>query len=470
MSKPATKIRLSLEDEGTLQRWIRASIREQRLALRAGIVLAAAAVLYSLAALKGDPSDQKPIPMPQQFPFVWPSQPPTDCPFEKSENFTALQLTGRHAEYAAADTWYPSWALDDRMYSPFADGTVNGVRSFCGYRDSSESVKGQMAGFAVIEGDDPLRLSITRVGLLPHEPFPYGGQYPCGSLIYNGVWYYGSYLLDWHKNAWDIMGPFVGFEVSTDYGKTWQPEARTAKNPLFRESAKNGLPIKMFSMTEEYEKSPYSKSGEPGNTVKIGAPHFVDFGKNMEHSPDGKAYLVAQGQTRPILTGGYAASDQVYLVRVKPSPETINDPKAYEFFAGCYGKGQPIWSRDFGKIKPLLEWNGHLGVVTATYVPPLKRYLMPITDTRGPKADGNGPYDTCVLESQTLTGPWKLVTYMRTFGEQGYFVNFPTRFISPDGRTLWMCYSGNWSYKGVNVPGCRYGLCLLEVCLLGPKA
>jgi hypothetical protein len=32
-----------------------------------------------------------------------------------------------------------------------------------------------------------------------------------------------------------------------------------------------------------------------GYPVKIGAPKFVDFGKNMEHSPDGKAYLVAHG-------------------------------------------------------------------------------------------------------------------------------------------------------------------------------
>jgi transposase len=42
VSKPATKVRLTQEDEGTLQRWIRASTTEQRLALRARIVLAAA--------------------------------------------------------------------------------------------------------------------------------------------------------------------------------------------------------------------------------------------------------------------------------------------------------------------------------------------------------------------------------------------------------------------------------------------
>jgi hypothetical protein len=29
-----------------------------------------------------------------------------------------------------------------------------------------------------------------------------------------------------------------------------------------------------------------------------------------------------------------------------------------------------------------------------------------------------------------------LVTFMRNFGEQGYFANFPSKFISADGRTL----------------------------------
>jgi len=68
---------------------------------------------------------------------------------------------------------------------------------------------------------------------------------------------------------------FVGFRYSNDLGKTWTQTPRTPDKPLFGEQ---------------------SLDGEP---VKIGSPHFVDFGKNMEHSPDGKAYLVAHGA--PIL-------------------------------------------------------------------------------------------------------------------------------------------------------------------------
>ena len=54
------------------------------------------------------------------------STPPADCPFQKSDSI-AVKFTGRHAEYTGADTWYPSWASDGNLYSPWTDGNVNGL-------------------------------------------------------------------------------------------------------------------------------------------------------------------------------------------------------------------------------------------------------------------------------------------------------------------------------------------------------
>src|SRR6266849_691029 len=58
----------------------------------------------------------------------WPSQPPIDCPFEPSKEIVGLIFTGRHVAYTEADTWYPSWAADDTMYSPWTDGNVSQLR------------------------------------------------------------------------------------------------------------------------------------------------------------------------------------------------------------------------------------------------------------------------------------------------------------------------------------------------------
>ena len=57
-------------------------------------------------------------------------------------------------------------------------------------------------------------------------------------------------------------------------------------------------------------------------------------------------------------------------------------------------------------------------------------------------------------------------------GEQGYFVNFPSKFISQDGKTAWLCYAANFSNPGWKTdhksdpPGSGYGMTLQEVELI----
>ena len=76
---------------------------------------------------------------------------------------------GRHAEYTHADTWYPSWASDDKLYSPFADGEVNdiGVQSISS-AEIQTLYKGVTniphVGHATILGDDPMKLKIVDQG------------------------------------------------------------------------------------------------------------------------------------------------------------------------------------------------------------------------------------------------------------------------------------------------------------------
>ena len=440
--------------------------------------------------------------------FAWTSVIPDDCPFERSQTLTGIFFTGRHGDYHCGDTFYPSWASDGHLYSPWTDGVTDGVRCTSG----GSLKRGFHTGHAVMTGDDPLKLVIKNTSP-PKRGWakPYRGRYPCGSLVHNGIWYYGTYCLGpsaTHVHSgftWNFpnLGPMPGFQISYDLGKTWTDSPLSATNPLFPEPAKFLGPVKM------------------------GAPHFVDFGKNMEHSPDGKAYLLGMGaeiddpNPRPCIKAGadgtvyrinevcqdrvhlrlrtgeaasesretyekafqqvngqpfahgnlsWVSADQVYMARVTPSPETINDVKAYEFFAGLNSKGKPVWSNDFSAIKPVIEWNNHMGCVTATYVPGLTKYLMCMTDGWPTVAK----MTSYILEADHITGPWRMVAYMKDFGEQAYFLNFPSKFISEDGRTLWLCYSANFSsgWNGVNLdinpPGGRYGLSLHEVRLLGP--
>src|SRR5208283_4658527 len=81
-------------------------------------------------------------------------------------------------------------------------------------------------------------------------------------------------------------------------------------------------------------------------------------------------------------------------------------------------------------------------------------------------------YHTYFLESENITGPWRLVSHLSNFGEQAYFVNIPSKFIGKDVRSLWLCNAANFSsgWGGITFksrpPGSRYGLCLHELRLL----
>ncbi|RMF96189.1 MAG: DUF4185 domain-containing protein [Planctomycetota bacterium] len=379
--------------------------------------------------------------------FVWDTPAPEGCPAPQSEAYRGLLFTGRFAGYTKADTWYPSWGDDDRLYTPWTDGSVDGLTSWSFGKEAR-------IGFAVVEGDDPQHLSIVHKGLIHASPAPYGGRYPCGSLMVNGVWFIGTYGLAYGSYGlnWPIMGPCGGFHISTDRGKTWTP------SPLSCEPRKA-----LFPEPKEFK-----------GPVKFGAPHFVDFGKNMEHSPDGKAYLVGHGSTEydeedRKANLSWISGDEIYLCRVPPTIEAINDESRYEYFAGFDAAGNPQWSADFEDCRPIFAWDNNCGCVTMTYNAPLRKYFMCITDGWPTTAKMR----TYILESDRIEGPWKLVTYLKDFGEQGYFVNIPSKFISDDGKTFWLSYSANFTNLGRNPThwaskpyGSQYQWDLAEVRLL----
>ncbi|HBY59544.1 MAG TPA: hypothetical protein DEH78_06955 [Solibacterales bacterium] len=378
----------------------------------------------------------------------WQRPLPASTPFPKSP-FARLRFTGRHREYTNADTWYPSWASDGNLYSPWTDGYIlPGVAEYRAFDDrhpeypcNSLDFMGRQAATAqaVIRGDDPLNLEVTNLPpRIEASPLPYGGRYPCGSLVVDGVWYYGTYTLkngpDCGGVGWTEIGPFVGFRISRDFGKSWTETPHTPAHPLFPED-----PAKA--------------------KTKFGSPHFVDFGRNMRHSPGGMAYLIAHGSSSPGACNSWIQGDQIYLARVQPTPAKINDLAAYEFFAGRDSRGRAAWVRDFSRSSPLLEWPGRFGCVTCTWHPGVRRYLMCIT--RGVR---KGHHDTLILEAPTLAGEWRLFEYLEAFGPEAYFFNIPSKFIR--GReSLWICYSANWSAKHIDgdPAGSRYALSLHEV-------
>lgn len=380
---------------------------------------------------------------------------PADCPLPLSDVIGGVEFLEGHACYTNADTWYPSWGADDVLYSPWTDGYVRdgerdepfdmdhpGVKCYSIDGPGHTAITAQ----ARILGNDPLALRVEVVGdLVAAAADPYPGRYPCANLVHDGVWYYGTYALggmdiEGSRSGvgYDVLGPFVGFRTSRDGGRTWTESPHSPAGGLFGEDPAVAR-------------------------VRFGAPHVVDFGRDNEHAPGGYLYLLGHGSRPQAEFDTFMHGDRVHLARVQPHPETVNDPAAYEFFAGLDGNGVERWTTDLDATVPVVEWADRLGTAAATYVPGLDRYVMFVT--RGTKPD---EYDTVVLEAPRLGGPWSLVSYFESLGPYAYFMNLPSKFLDADGRRAWLCYSANWRKDRplpapAYPPGSTYALCMQEL-------
>ncbi|CAK0876915.1 unnamed protein product [Prorocentrum cordatum] len=426
----------------------------------------AATVATVLAAIGSEAAPDQP----QFSAFTWKNDAPNDIPFKRSSLFTEVEFTGRYATYGGADTWYPSWGADGNLYTPWTDGAVNGVRAFSGC--ASEGCMSK-TGFATVTGDHALNLTVQDVGTFDSSPSPYHGRYPCGSLYYNSTWFYGTYTLDNENHQpgslsrepietqlrfgragycdnWCIQGPFAGFRWSRDKGNTWHEPRVHMK----------GWDDNIFG-----EQAPDNHTSK----VKYGAPHVVDLGRELEHAPQGDdtpmMYVVGHGTHESESPSSWMQGSDVYIARVAPTVEAVEDRAQWEFYAGD-GK----WvAGDVQQARPLLSWGNRTGVTTMTYIPAVKRYIMCIsTPTFSPFTEEE--FDTYFLESEGITGPFSYITYMRMFGPESYFVNIPSKFVSPsvdpeDGSlSLFLSYSANFAFhSGANPPGSGYHWTLQEI-------
>mmetsp|Transcript_14202 Transcript_14202/g.31471 ORF Transcript_14202/g.31471 Transcript_14202/m.31471 type:complete len:179 (-) Transcript_14202:80-616(-) len=136
--------------------------------------------------------------------------------------------------------------------------------------------------------------------------------------------------------------------------------------------------------------------------------------------------------------------------------------------------GAQSWHKgDVAKAEPLISWANRTGVTTMTYIETVKRYIVCVsTPTYSPFTEQQ--FDTYLLESENITGPFRYISYLREFGPQAYFVNIPSKFVGDfnpkDGSLrLFLSYSANfdWKKSAPKPAGSGYHWTLQEVILRG---
>lgn len=386
-----------------------------------------------------------------------------DCPYPMSSVLKGLKYSGELYTYEGADTFYPTWTQDGRLLSPFTDGVIKGTRAWStwtnGKRFDAELVdkappeqRTVTTGAVEIHGDEISNLDLEVLSLHERECQGYHGEYPCVSVSKDGVWYLGTYYVHnltshgyeyEHPDTCYELGPYPGCRSSNDGGKTWEDTPWNQEKTLLQQRG---------------------RAAGASSPIFFGSPHAVDLGRNMEHSPDGRAVMLGHGSYDPKGIANWCAGDAVSAARVELSPETINQRSSYEFFCGWHG-GEPQFTQDETRAQPILEWKGHCGVANMTYLPQLQRYLGFICV--GQPDGSSGAYDTWIVESPTPYGPFATVDYWEGFGSCGYFVCAPSKFLSADNRRVSVFWSANWAFcedeKAAPHPvGSQYALCCAD--------
>ncbi|MEL6304974.1 MAG: hypothetical protein AAFQ20_09320, partial [Bacteroidota bacterium] len=249
--------------------------------------------------------------------------------------------------------------------------------------------------------------------------------------------YIGTY------NAFNQEGYFNGFRYSKDWNHFTANTEPNWKNQHWTNAI-------------DLDGNFFNESGK----AKFRSVHTVNFAKNNK-AKDGYVYFSGHGYSSGAGMNNWDKGDAIYLCRTPSAPEKITDSESYEFFAGRTDSGLPKWEKGVANAKPIVDWPNYLGSEGITYFPKLDKYIL-IT-CRLKEKEENLPYNITIFwEADEITGPYRIVHYMKNWGAQTYFPNITSQFINEDGSSAWMTVASNYSVQNINPHQNRYAASMHE--------
>src|SRR5262245_29203472 len=134
------------------------------------------------------------------------------------------------------------------------------------------------------------------------------------------------------------------------------------------------------------------------------------------------------------------------MVLARVPKAKITEQAAYEFFKGVDADGKPTWSKTIADRGPVFTHTNRCYRSGITYNAALKRYLWVqiIPDTNGKKADTRFEGGFALYDAPEPWGPWTTVFFTEKWDVgPGESAHFPTKWVSADGRTLHLVFSGD---------------------------
>ncbi|MEE8429265.1 MAG: hypothetical protein V3S33_07175 [Gammaproteobacteria bacterium] len=289
---------------------------------------------------------------------------------------------------SGSDGWPLTWAEDNSLYSAYGDG----------FGFEPNVPKKLSLGFGKISGPADALIGVNiRSATGEAIGDGKGGKKPGSILMVDGMLYL------WARNA-DGSGGQCQLASSNDHAKTW--------------------------IWSDWK------------FQSFGYCAFLNFGKNYIGSRDGFVYMYSHDGP-----SAYIAADTMVLTRV--SKDQITNRAAYEFFRGVNDNGDPLWTSDINQREAVFSNPANCLRSGITFNAGIGRYLwwqqIPSgsqgVDTRF--SGGFGIYD-----APEPWGPWTTVYFTESWDVgPGENASFPTKWMSADGKTLHLVFSGNDSFS-----------------------
>lgn len=162
---------------------------------------------------------------------------------------------------------------------------------------------------------------------------------------------------------------------------------------------------------------------------------------------------------------GFNRHDDLFLGRVPRAH--LFEPDRYEWFTRPADDGNARWSADFDARRPVFhDDNGYIWHVGVCYNPGLGRFLLTKPhycagdDRDQVRIAGSGVASFGLFDAPRPWGPWTTVAYQDNFKDEllkfSYFI--PTKYLSRDGRTFWLAWSGWPEYDSVSFVKGKFSL------------
>lgn len=177
-------------------------------------------------------------------------------------------------------------------------------------------------------------------------------------------------------------------------------------------------------------------------SASFGCPEFVQFGPNYEGARDDYVYVCSQDGT-----SAYEFDTNVVLARVPK--DRVTDLSAWQYHCGVKEGGEQVWCDEVRQRVPIFHDLRGTQRIAITYNRALERYFLVSSHSVAGGAPHTGALG--VFDAPEPWGPWTTCYYDDEWSEAWMIHHkFPTKWMSDDGREMWLVFSGEYKDGGTD--------------------